>query len=139
MVFKNNKGQENDEIIQNRFSAYLLSSVNRTRRIYIAQKEKIERREVLVSQTCDIIDKESEAKMANAIPLYMQLENDRLVDVLFDLPERDKYIFLQHALGEKSFDMLAQEFGLTYKGVAAVYYRTMQKIRKAIRSVDYEL
>ena len=70
MVFKNNKGQENDEIIQNRFSAYLLSSVNRTRRIYIAQKEKIERREVLVSQTCDIIDKESEAKMANAIPLY---------------------------------------------------------------------
>lgn len=139
MVFKNNKGQENDDIIQNRFSAYLLSSVNRTRRIYIAKKEEIDRKEMLVSQISDMVDKESERKMMNAIPLYMQLENDRLVEVLFELPERDKYIFLQHALGEKSFDMLAQEFELSYKGVAAVYYRTMQKIRKAIRSVDYEL
>ena len=77
--------------------------------------------------------------MMNTIPLHMQLENDRLVEVLFALSERDKYIFLQRALGEKSFEMLAKEFELSYKGVAAVYYRTMQKIRKAIRSVDYEL
>ena len=35
MVFKNNRGQEKDDIIQNRFSAYLLLSVNRKRRSYI--------------------------------------------------------------------------------------------------------
>jgi len=138
MVFKNDNGKEKDNIIQNRFSAYLLSSVNRTRKNYITQKEKIERREMLISETSDIVDKESEQKMMNTIPLHMQLENDRLVEVLFALSERDKYIFLQHALGEKSFEMLANEFELSYKGVAAVYYRTMQKIRKAIRRADYE-
>ena len=139
MVFKNDNGKEKDNIIQNRFSAYLLSSVNRTRKNYITQKEEIERREMLISETSDIVDKESEQKMMNTIPLHMQLENDRLVEVLFALSERDKYIFLQHALGEKSFEMLANEFELSYKGVAAVYYRTMQKIRKAIRRADYEL
>lgn len=133
MVFKNDNGKEKDNIIQNRFSAYLLSSVNRTRKNYIAQKEEIERREMLISETSDIVDKESEQKMMNTIPLHMQLENDRLVEVLFELSEREKYIFLQHTLGEKSFEMLAQEFELSYKGVAAVYYRTMQKIRKAMR------
>lgn len=35
MDFKNNNGQERDDIIQNRFTAYLLSSVNRKRRSYI--------------------------------------------------------------------------------------------------------
>lgn len=139
MVFKNDNGKEKDNIIQNRFSAYLLSSVNRTRKNYIAKKEEIERREMLISETSDIVDKESEQKMMNTIPLHMQLENDRLVEVLFALSERDKYIFLQHALGEKSFEMLAKEFELSYKGVTAVYYRTMQKIRKAIRRADYEL
>lgn len=138
MVFKNDNGKEKDNIIQNRFSAYLLSSVNRTRKNYTAKKEEIERREMLISETSDIVDKESEQKMMNTIPLHMQLENDRLVEVLFALSERDKYIFLQHALGEKSFEMLANEFELSYKGVAAVYYRTMQKIRKAIRRADYE-
>ena len=133
MVFKNNKGSEKDEIIQNTFSAYLLASVNRTRKLYLSRKEELERREMSISQSSEIIDKEAEEKMKNAIPLYMQLENDRLVEVLFELSEREKYIFLQHTLGEKSFEMLAQEFELSYKGVAAVYYRTMQKIRKAMR------
>ena len=35
MVFKNDNGKAKDNIIQNRFSAYLLSSVNRKRRSYI--------------------------------------------------------------------------------------------------------
>ena len=48
MVFKNDNGKEKDHIIQNRFSAYLLSSVNRTRKNNIAKKEEIERREMLI-------------------------------------------------------------------------------------------
>ena len=62
MVFKNNKGSEKDEIIQNTFSAYLLASVNRTRKIYLSRKEELERTEISISQSSEIIDKEAEEK-----------------------------------------------------------------------------
>ena len=35
-------------------------------------------------------------------------------------------------LEEEDFETLGAKFGLSYKGAAALYYRTIQKIRKSI-------
>lgn len=41
-------------------------------------------------------------------------------------------IFLARTLEEEDFETLGAKFGLSYKGAAALYYRTIQKIRKSI-------
>lgn len=43
-------------------------------------------------------------------------------------------IFLSRALEERSFAELADEFHIGYKGVAAIYYRTIQRIKKKWRN-----
>ncbi|MFQ8836553.1 MAG: sigma factor-like helix-turn-helix DNA-binding protein [Oscillospiraceae bacterium] len=48
------------------------------------------------------------------------------------LQERDRMIFLSRALEERSFAELADEFHIGYKGVAAIYYRTIQRIKKEL-------
>lgn len=38
-------------------------------------------------------------------------------------------------LDEKGFDVLAVELGLGYKGVAAVYYRAVEKMKRKMMEV----
>ena len=49
---------------------------------------------------------------------------------------RERQIFLARTLEEEDFETLGAKFGLSYKGVAALYYRTIQKIRKSIEGGD---
>lgn len=71
-----------------------------------------------------------EQDMLLGLPVLMQIEDSVLFRALKELSERERYIFLERTLEGKSFEMLAQETGLGYKGVSAVYYRTVQKIKK---------
>lgn len=67
------------------------------------------------------------------MPLMMKLENQELLLALQMLGERERYVLLNRALEEKSFEMLSMELGLTYKGVSAIYYRAVQKVRNRMR------
>ena len=68
----------------------------------------------------------------------MQLENDRLLYSLKELDERERQIFLARVLDDKSFEELAGVIGLSYKGVAAIYYRALRKIRNRMKEADNE-
>lgn len=39
-------------------------------------------------------------------------------------------------IDEKDFDEIGAEIGLTYKGTAAIYYRTLAKLRNLIGGND---
>ena len=52
------------------------------------------------------------------------------------LNERERQIFLARTLEEEDFETLGVKFELSYKGAAALYYRTIQKIRKSIEGGD---
>ena len=52
------------------------------------------------------------------------------------LNERERQIFLARTLEEVDFETLGVKFELSYKGAAALYYRTIQKIRKSIEGGD---
>lgn len=43
--------------------------------------------------------------------------------------------FFARVLDERSFESLAEEMGLGYKGVTAIYYRTIQKIKKKMKEM----
>ena len=55
-----------------------------------------------------------------------------LTQALGQISDRERYIFFARALERRSFQDLALELGLGYKGVAAIYYRALQKLKKEL-------
>lgn len=64
---------------------------------------------------------------------HQMLETIALEQALDGLSKRDRYIFMARVLDKKSYDELASELGIGYKGVAAAYYRVLQKLKQALR------
>ena len=135
MTSKINK--DTNDSIQNKFTAYLLRAINRRRIDYLeneSRKAHIDR--MLYQKLSSKFELDLDRMIS--VPVHMQLKNDLLIDTLLQLSDREKYIFLQHTLCEVTFDKLAQELGLSYKGVAAIYYRTMKKVQKCMRRENNE-
>lgn len=129
MYTKNNGSGENN-LIQNRFTAYLLTAIRRKKATYLGACSK--RREMELPTAPDDIVSVLDA-MVNSTgdtpsPLPL-LENDVLEEALQKLCQRDRYIFLVHALYQRDFGDLASELGLTYQGVATAYHRARKRIK----------
>lgn len=127
-----NGGQTDNEILQNRFTAYLAVATHRTQMEYIEQLVM----DLKFVETLEGINNGehlNEEQQISNLPIMMQIENQMLLEALQQLGERERYVFLNRALGEKSFERLSIELGLTYKGAAAIYYRAIQKIKQKMR------
>lgn len=127
-----NGGHTDNEILQNRFTAYLTIATRRTKMEYMEQLIM----DLKCVETLDAINNgeyvNEDQKISN-LPIMMQIENQMLLEALQQLGDRERYVFLNRALGEKSFERLSIELGLTYKGAAAIYYRAIQKIKQKMR------
>ena len=135
-MWQRNNGKEEVEKLQNRFTAYLVTAVRRKRAAYMNQRNKL----IQMEYAAELDNWNYQAgvyhDMFEELPLLMHLENDRLFYALKYLNERERYIFLERVLNEMSFEELAAELGLSYKGVAAIYYRTVQKIKKQMKGMS---
>ncbi len=129
-MWQKNNGKSETEIIQNQFTAYLATAVQRRRNDYIQQMDRCRQIERLTDDFPFMPECTIEQDMLLGLPILMQIEDSMLIQALKELNERERYIFLERTLEGKSFEMLAQEMGLGYKGIAAVYYRTIQKIKR---------
>ena len=130
MVWQRNEGHEQDEILQNKFTAYLLSAVQRRKALYIDTLMKAQQITALIEETAMDSTFNLEQEALQDIPLHMRLQNEKLFWSLSALTERERYVFFKRALDECNMDELAAELGLSYKGVAAIYYRAIHKIKK---------
>lgn len=136
-MWQRNSGRGEEEKLQNRFTAYLVTAVHRRKKDHVYMKRRqcqfeyyLEDWPVKLGIEPDIFDK---------IPLFMNLENANLIFALEQLNEKERYVFLTRVLDEKSFEDLGNELGLSYKGVAAVYYRAIHKIRDKMKRGENEL
>ena len=129
-MWQRNSGKSETEIIQNQFTAYLATAVQRRRSDYIQQMDRRRKIETLTEDFPFMPECSIEQDMLLGLPALMQLEDSVLLQALKELSERERYIFLARVLDGKSFETLAEEMELGYKGVSAVYYRTVQKIRR---------
>lgn len=134
-MWQRNKGQEEVEILQNQFTAYISIAVQRRRNDYVQQTIRQQKAECLV-EDIGAEQEYSEQEIFDELPLLMQLENDALLYALKEINERERYVFLSRVLDEKNFETLADELGLGYKGVAAIYYRAIQKIKKRMEEME---
>ena len=125
-----NDGQGENNALQNRFTAYLLKAVRNQKANYLARKGKVQEVEISFDTLGNQLESEVVPDMDENLPLIMQLESAALQEALNEIKARERYIFLARVLYERSFEELAGELGMGYKGVTAAYYRVIQKIKK---------
>ena len=133
MIWKKYEDQTRDEVLQNRFTAYLTSAVSRRRAEYIDKLIQLQNQ--LNFNSANIVDKnfDVEEEVLKSFPLHLQIQNEDLFLSIAELSEQERYILFNRALGELSLNEMATELGMNYKTVAAVYYRTIQKLKKRMQ------
>lgn len=134
-MWKRNDGKSEPDVLQNQFTAYLATAVQHRRNYYIQQITRLQQTEYVTDMIEDSQKYGMEKDILSGLPLSMQLEDSALIHALKEVNERERHIFLARVLDERSFESLAEETGLGYKGVAAIYYRTIQKIKKKMKEM----
>ncbi len=127
---RQNDGQSADDILQNQFTAYLVTAVKRRKALYIrkkAQRQQIESPFELHDFDAAL---QVDTDLLTGLALLEQIENPMLHLALMQARERERYIFLTRILEERSFSELAEELGISYKATTHSYYRFIERIRK---------
>lgn len=132
MRFKKN-ASDGDNSVQNRFSAYLVIALRHAKYKIIAERIRYQKFESTVAMTY-LLDSERTQRLSNTENLscieQIEFQNDRLEKTIESLSEKERFVLFNRAIAERRFDEIAGDLNLSYKGVAAIYYRAMQKIRK---------
>lgn len=127
---KQNDGKTEDDILQNQFTAYLLTAVKRHKISYLRQQERRQRLELPLELYGSDLPVQMKADMNTTLSLLDQIENPALHMALLQARERERYIFLTRILDERSFLELSKELGISYKATTHAYYRFVEKIKK---------
>lgn len=133
MIWKKYEDQTKDEVLQNRFIAYLTSAVSRRRAEYIDKLIQLQNHLSFNSDNIPEKNFDIEEEALKSFSLHLQIQNEDLFLSIAELSEQERYIFFNRALGELSLNEMAAELGMNYKTVAAVYYRTIQKLKKRMQ------
>jgi len=134
-MWQRNSGQKESDILQNRFTSYLVTAIQRRKWDYINQQNRLQQLEVSTEYSIleDLIH--SKKFVYDWTNTLAELENDSLICALKQISGREKHVFLGRVLEEKSFEELAEELGLSYKGAAALYYRSIKKIKDKMKEI----
>lgn len=130
-MWKSNKSLSNGEL-QNHFTGYLLSAIRYKRREYFEKLRSWKEHEITIDEMV-YSSAESEDDVFERFSVMHNLDNTTLWKALNQLSDRELYVLLKRVVDEKSFDELAVELGIGYKGAAAIYYRAIKKIRDTMR------
>lgn len=124
-----NNGINEEHRVQNQFTAYLLTSVKRCRQQYMEKDYKYRQSQAEFDER--YITEETDD--------CWRFESDVLDQALAKLSDRERYVLLSRVLKDKSFEEIGKPLGLRYKGVTALYSRTLAKVRKMLEEVYHEL
>ena len=127
-----NDGTEESNVIQNKFTKYLMVAVRR-RKVAVLEKRKEQNdHEVQTDFQEKPVWRMPEEDFMKNLDLMDQIENEILFFALQRLNKREKTILIAHILNAEDYKELARAAGLGYKGVVAVYYRVLKKLRKEL-------
>lgn len=130
-MYKRNEGLTDNDRLQNQFTAYLRHAVHNGRADYLSKKSIAWKTEIMLEDMDYLLTEDSDFVLRVA-------EYDALRQALEKIKEQERYILLARVVEEKSFAEIAAEVDLSYKGAAAVYYRTLGKLRKILRGEKVE-
>ena len=131
MRYRNN-GQGEDNILQNQFTTYLMTAIRWQKIAYLKRRTRLGTHELPTdfdSAFAQMMEVQGKSTVSVEQPV---LDSLMLAQALGQISDRERYVFFARALEKRSFDDLAAELGIGYKGVAAVYYRAIQKLKKEL-------
>ncbi len=124
---------ENSSSLQNHFTAYLVTALHYKRCNIITIRVKRQQYEFATNfHDLPIAQNINNQDVNNGCTSIEQMvfESEKLEQAIWSLKPRERFVLFNRALAERSFDEIAADLNLSYKGVSAIYYRSMQKIRK---------
>lgn len=138
MTFKND-GKSESNVIQNHFTAYLVSAIRRRKRDLIHKRSRIQDNEFSADIQDYLLGTAFEPEAPESIQQFsakdypkIDFESTSLEQELRSLSELDRFVFLAHVLDERDFNDLAGELELSCSAVTARYYRIVKKIKRAL-------
>lgn len=123
------ENQSRDHALQNRFTAYLQTALNRKKYGYIQKLARVKKHEM---QTY-FQDMEAERSSSSDFGCLPQQEDIALVQALSGLTARERFILFERVLNGRRYDEIAEALDLRYNGVASAYHRIIKKLRKELR------
>ena len=121
-MFNKNDGSNEHDILQNQFTSFLSFAVSNARTDYIRAKIKRLQREQITEQF-EILFAEETFQIEDF------MENESVSQAIRRIHEKERYVFLSRVVEEKKFKEIAAALNMSEKGVAAIYYRTVKKLR----------
>lgn len=137
-MWEYNDGTSESNVLQNQFTAYLVKAVHRKKTQYLRTKSHYLNNEILMDTGVYQKELRFEPDMSSQLPLWEQIENEKLYQALKRFKDREFLIFLLKVLDERSFQEIADETGISYKTVASIYYRMIQKLRSQLGGENNE-
>ena len=142
MLFRNDgKGESN--VIQNQFTAYLVSALRRKKRDVLQVWMRVSENEFSVDFQDYLLDTPNEPSSPDPIQEItsetyhkIDFENTALEQEIRNLSDLDRFVFLARVLDDRDFEELAKELGTSCSAVIARYYRIIRRIRKALEGGD---
>ena len=127
-----NDGTSEDNIMQNKFTAYFVKAIVNRKVRYL----HIKYRYLHMELPLDVFESESEAwhepdLFAN-LTIMERFEDFRLQQALKRLKKRDLHILLARAIDDLSFSDIANDFGISVNTAASAYRRALQRLRKEL-------
>lgn len=121
-MFNKNNGSNEHDILQNQFTSFLSKAISNARIDFIRAKIARLQHEQATDQIELLFARET-------FEIESFMENEVLRQAIKDIREKERYVFLARALDGKKFKEIAKELGMGDKGVSAIYYRTVKKLR----------
>ena len=132
-----NNGIGEDNKAQNCFTAYLLIAIKNTKIQYIKKRDRTSFYEKLVGIQDQLEYFGVFPDMLDELPVLEQLENDCLANALRKIKMRDRYIFMEKVLADRSLRDIAQEMGLAINTVSTAYHRVVRRLREELLGGKY--
>lgn len=129
MIFVKNNGLSQDNAVQNRFTAYLLTSISHCKAKYLKNLHNRSIQEISLEVTEQLISEDGGVNKN----FDDEISDDELLRGLNKLTDRDKNIVFKRAVSEEPFVKIAADMNMGYSAVKAVYRRSLDKIRKELK------
>lgn len=125
--------QSRDCALQNRFTAYLRTALDRKKYNYIQKRVQVKKREVVTDFQGTEFESGPAFNFSRDSHGLSQQEDIALVQALSGLTTRERFILFERVLNGRGYDELAETLGLGYNRVASAYHRAIKKLRKKLR------
>lgn len=145
--------KEPTDIVQNRFTAYLVAALSNRKMRYLEQRNRLQSRE---QAGVDLLDKkytdfteqllsyqreqaqESLEHWEDLQEVMTVIESETLTKILRSLKEKEREILFARVFGELSFTEIGKRQEISSKQAEMSYYYILRKIRKGLEGKEDE-